>query len=215
MKSHGRYSIATQSFCFQNREIPRPSPKLFEQILTKKGLGLRSRCVHGLNKLNPFATLQDWVPFSFIPAALHHLCIMCYVLQVGILNYVAQTMYVPSYMSWNDEFQAGACFIFSRSGQRLTPLFFSLPVREDGQGGGPPGEHERRHPQGPSELSPPRVPSLPECGAGRTQVDVFENELMDKVSKQQRSKMNRVQARPAAPRVPVQPVCRAFLRAMP
>jgi hypothetical protein len=31
------------------------------QILTKKGLGLRSRCVNGLNKINPFATLQDWV----------------------------------------------------------------------------------------------------------------------------------------------------------
>ena len=133
MKSHGRYSIATQLFCFQNREIPRPSPKLFEQILTKKGLGLRSRCVHGLNKLNPFATLQDWVPFSFIPAALHHFCIMCWVLQVGILNYVAQTMYVPSYMSWNDEFQAGACFIFWRSGQSLTHLFFLCQCEKMGK----------------------------------------------------------------------------------
>jgi len=58
-------------------------------------------------------------------------------------------MYVPSYMSWNDEFQ---CDKMSREeGQRE-----SLTVDS-------------------------------------RKVDTFENELMDKVSKQQRSKMNRVQ----------------------
>ena len=37
----------------------------------------------GFSKINPFAGLKDWV---------------------GVLNHVAMSLYVPSYMSWNDEF---------------------------------------------------------------------------------------------------------------
>lgn len=58
-------------------------------------------------------------------------------------------MYVPSYMSWNDEFQC------EKMG------------KEEG--------HQES------------------MNVDTRKVDVFENELMDKVSKQQRSKMNRVQ----------------------
>eukprot|EP00282_Hemiselmis_andersenii_P005793 CAMPEP_0114127876 /NCGR_PEP_ID=MMETSP0043_2-20121206/10630_1 /TAXON_ID=464988 /ORGANISM="Hemiselmis andersenii, Strain CCMP644" /LENGTH=450 /DNA_ID=CAMNT_0001221023 /DNA_START=51 /DNA_END=1403 /DNA_ORIENTATION=+ len=97
-------------------------------ILSKKGLGLRARCVGGLNKLNPFAPLLDWV---------------------GVLNHVASTLYVPSYMSWNDEFQC----------EKMT----AQEGKEESV-----GVHSRK-------------------------VEQFESELMDKVSKQQRSKMNRVQ----------------------
>mmetsp|Transcript_39410 Transcript_39410/g.93300 ORF Transcript_39410/g.93300 Transcript_39410/m.93300 type:complete len:446 (-) Transcript_39410:173-1510(-) len=97
-------------------------------ILNKKGLGLRARCVRGLNKINPFAGLKDWV---------------------GVLNHVAETLYVPSYMSWNDEF---ACDKMDAS-------------------------------EGAQES----------LQAHSKKVDTFEAELMEKVSKQQRSKMNRVQ----------------------
>jgi len=98
------------------------------QLLTRKGKGLRARCVRGLGKLNPFATQLDWV---------------------GILNHVAQTLYVPTYMSWSDEF---TCEKMSRQeGSVESALVYSKKV------------------------------------------DAFEAELMEKVSKQQRSKMNRVQ----------------------
>jgi len=97
-------------------------------ILNKKGLGLRARCVRGLNKINPFAGNLDWV---------------------GVLNHVAQTLYVPSYMSWSDEF---ACEKMSKG----------------------EGKEESMH-------------------VHSRKVDVFEAELMEKVSKQQRGKMNRVQ----------------------
>jgi hypothetical protein len=60
------------------------------QILNKKGMGVRARCIKGLGKINPFTAMHDWV---------------------GILNHVAMTMYVPSYMSWNDEFQVRVCII--------------------------------------------------------------------------------------------------------
>jgi len=98
------------------------------QILNKKGVGLRARCVRGLSKINPFAASKDWV---------------------GVLNFVAETLYVPSYMSWNDEF---AC--------------------------------DKMDHQEATEQS---------LLAHSKKVDVFEAELMEKVSKQQRSKMNRVQ----------------------
>jgi len=98
------------------------------QILNKKGMGLRARCIRGIGKFNPFQAQHDWV---------------------GILNHVAQTLYVPSYMSWNDEF---TCEKLGKSeGHEESMLVHS------------------------------------------SKVDQFENELMEKVSKQQRSKMNRVQ----------------------
>jgi len=98
------------------------------QILNKKALGLRARCVKGLSKLNPFASLKDWV---------------------GVLNHVAETLYVPTYMSWNDEF---AC-------DKMDAAEGAAASME---------AHSKK-------------------------VDTFEVELMEKVSKQQRSKMNRVQ----------------------
>jgi len=98
------------------------------QILNKSGMGVRARCVRGINKMNPFAGAFDWV---------------------GILNHVASTLYVPSYMSWADEFQCE-----------------KMSVAE--------GKEESVH-------------------VHSRRVDQFEVELMDKVSKQQRSKMNRVQ----------------------
>lgn len=96
--------------------------------MSKSGSGLRSRSLAGLNKINPFAALPDWV---------------------GILNHVAATLYVPTYMSWNDEFVCDKMSV--GEGKVESQLVFSRKV------------------------------------------DTFEGELMDKVSKQQRSKMNRVQ----------------------
>jgi hypothetical protein len=98
------------------------------QILAKKHLGLRARCVKGLSKINPFSSQHDWV---------------------GILNHLADAHFVPSYMSWNDEF---ACEKMSKS----------------------EGAEESQH-------------------VYSRKVDVFEVEFMDKISKQQRSRMNRVQ----------------------
>ena len=97
-------------------------------ILVKKKLGLRSRCVKGLGKINPFAGQHDWV---------------------GILNFLADSHFVPSYMSWNDEF---TCEKMSKA-------------------------------EGAEESQ----------SAYSRKVDAFEIEFMDKISKQQRSRMNRVQ----------------------
>ena len=52
-------------------------------LLTKKHMGLQARCIKGLSKINPFGSKRDWV---------------------GILNHLADAHFVPSYMSWNDEF---------------------------------------------------------------------------------------------------------------
>ena len=98
------------------------------QLLSKKHLGLRARCKKGLSKLNPFGSEHDWV---------------------GLLNFVADLHFVPSYMSWNDEF---ACEKMSKQ----------------------EGSEESQH-------------------VYSRKVDVFEVEFMDKISKQQRSRMNRVQ----------------------
>ena len=53
------------------------------QILSHKTSGLRAMCVVGINKINPFASLPDWV---------------------GCLNHLCVTQFVPSYMSWGDMF---------------------------------------------------------------------------------------------------------------
>lgn len=53
------------------------------QILNHKHNGLRATCVVGINKINPFASLPDWV---------------------GCLNHLCVTQFVPSYMSWGDMF---------------------------------------------------------------------------------------------------------------
>jgi hypothetical protein len=98
------------------------------QLLNKKHFGLRARCIRGLSKMNPFSSRPDWV---------------------GILNHLADAHFVPSYMSWNDEF---ACEKMSKA----------------------EGKEESQH-------------------VYSRKVDVFEIEFMDKVSKQQRSRMNRVQ----------------------
>jgi hypothetical protein len=97
-------------------------------LLSNKKLGLRARCIKGLGKINPFSSQHDWV---------------------GILNHLADAHFVPSYMSWNDEF---ACDKMSKSeGAQESAQVYSRKM------------------------------------------DVFEVEFMDKVSKQQRSRMNRVQ----------------------
>jgi hypothetical protein len=72
-------------------------------------MGVRARCIKGLGKINPFTPLHDWV---------------------GILNHVAMTMYVPSYMSWNDEFQVLHCPIISAAAPRkIWKLFVMLTIQ--------------------------------------------------------------------------------------
>jgi len=84
MSSHHRAMLAIQlGWCpFAEEAFGDPHEEAWA-IINKKGLGLRARCVRGIQKVNPFATPLDWV---------------------GILNHVAQTLYVPSYMAWQDEF---------------------------------------------------------------------------------------------------------------
>lgn len=98
------------------------------QLLTHRSKGLRSRCQKSSAKFFPFGGTNHWY---------------------SMLLFIAQSMYVPSYMNWDDEFQT----------EKL---------------GSSDGAREAMNPTSPK-------------------VDALEIEFIEKVSKQNRSKMTRVQ----------------------
>ena len=98
------------------------------RILADKEMGLRTRCI---------SSIEKWMPFSSYPS------------WVAIINFIAQTHFVPSYMSWSD------LFVTEKMG------------KSEGH------EHS--------------------CNVYSLEVDRFEVEVLEKLSKQQRSKMNKYQ----------------------